>query len=125
MIPKAAASIYWSAGDSGRIDGVDFRLANFDAPETGGVGSVGGAKCEAGRALAFGAKGFVVELTQNAAIEITERQGADKFGRGVLSLALDGSDVGEAGIAAGHLRPWPHRGQTALSAKPDWCSERP
>ena len=39
--------IDWSDADSGRLDGVRFRLRDVDAPETGGVGAaIGGAKCE-------------------------------------------------------------------------------
>ena len=34
------SSIYWSDGDSGRINGsIKFRLNDIDAPETGGVGA--------------------------------------------------------------------------------------
>ena len=49
------SSIYWSDGDSGRINGsIKFRLNDIDAPETGEVGAaIGGAKCEAERAKGF------------------------------------------------------------------------
>lgn len=120
-VPEPASSIYWSDGDSGRIDGVDFRLANVDAPETGGVGARGGADCEAERALGYEAKAFIVELTRGAELEITARYGTDRYDREVIDLSVDGVDVGEAGLAAGHLQPWPHRGNTALTGKPDWC----
>lgn len=56
--------IYWSDGDSGRIDGTRFRLADIDAPETGGVGARGGAKCEGERELGFAAKEAIVEMTR-------------------------------------------------------------
>ena len=59
-----AERIYWSDGDSGRIDGMPFRLADIDAPETGGEGARGGAKCESERELGFAAKAWVVELTR-------------------------------------------------------------
>ncbi len=114
-------SIYWSDGDSGWIDGVDFRLANVDAPETGGVGSFGGADCEAERGLGYDAKAFMVELTRDAELEITARYGTDRYDRLVIDLSAGGLDVGEAGLRAGHLKPWPHRGRTALTDKPDWC----
>ena len=61
-----AKTIYWSDGDSGRIDGMPFRLADIDAPETGGVGARGGAKCESERELGFAAKAWVVELTRTS-----------------------------------------------------------
>ena len=118
-----STDIYWSDGDSGRLNGTDFRLANVDAPETGGVGSWGGAKCEAERGLGYDAKAFMVALTNNAELEITGTYGADRYGRRVIDLAANGQDVGEAGIAAGHLGAWPHKGQRALQAKPRWCPE--
>lgn len=119
--PATATSIYWSDGDSGRIDGMKFRLADVDAPETGGVGARGGAKCEAEREIGFEAKAFMVEFTRNAELEITGRSGADRYGREVITLSANGKDVADAAIEAGHLAPWPHRGRKALSPKPDWC----
>ncbi|MHA7899032.1 MAG: thermonuclease family protein [Henriciella sp.] len=114
--------IYWSDGDSGRIDGMKFRLANVDAPETGGVGARGGAKCEFERELGFEAKEFMVELTRNAELVITSSAGKDRYDREVITLSADGQDVAEAGITAGHLGDWPHKGRRALADKPDWCA---
>ena len=119
---SSEGSIYWSDGDSGRIDGMKFRLANVDAPETGGVGAIGGAKCEFERELGFEAKAFMVELTRNAELVISNNSGPDRYERNVVTLTANGQDVGEAGIAAGHLGPWPHRGRRALAKKPDWCA---
>ena len=120
---SSESSIYWSDGDSGRIDGVKFRLANVDAPETGGVGAIGGAKCEYERELGYDAKAFVVELTRDAELVITSNSGPDRYDREVITLSANGQDVGEAGIAAGHLGPWPHKGRRALAKKPDWCGQ--
>lgn len=120
-ISQPVNNIYWSDGDSGRIDGMKFRLANIDAPETGGVGAIGGAKCELERERGFEAKAFVVELTRDSELEITARYGPDRYDREVIDLSADGVDVGEAGIIAGHLGTWPHKGRKALSDKPDWC----
>lgn len=120
---SSESSIYWSDGDSGRIDGVKFRLANVDAPETGGVGARGGAKCEFERELGFNSKAFMVELTRDAELVITSNSGPDRYEREVITLSANGQDVGEAGIAAGHLGPWPHRGRRALAKKPNWCGE--
>lgn len=117
-----AQSIYWSDGDSGRIDGMKFRLADVDAPETGGVGARGGAKCEAEREIGFEAKAFMVELTRDAELVITSNSGPDRYERDVITLSADGVDVGQAGIDAGHLGPWPHKGRRALTRKPDWCA---
>lgn len=120
----ATASIYWSDGDSGRIDGMKFRLANVDAPETGGVGAIGGAKCEFERELGFEAKEFMVDLTRNADLVITSNSGADRYDREVITLSANGQDVGAMGKAAGHLGDWPHKGRRALSKKPNWCAGR-
>jgi endonuclease YncB( thermonuclease family) len=121
---EPVTSIYWSDGDSGRIDGTDFRLADVDAPETGGVGAaIGGAECEREREQGFEAKEFMVELTRNADLVVTEKKAPDRYGRIVLSLSADGRDVATAGLDAGVLRPWPHRGSRALTDKPDWCAE--
>lgn len=120
----SGASIYWSDGDSGRIDGMKFRLADVDAPETGGVGARGGAKCEFERELGFDAKAFMVELTRDAELVITSNSGPDRYQRDVITLSANGQDVGRAGIEAGHLGEWPHKGRRALTKKPDWCAGR-
>lgn len=117
-------TIYWSDGDSGRIDGMKFRLANVDAPETDGVGAIGGAKCEYERELGYAAKEYMVELTRGADLVITQRFGADRYDREVITLSANGQDVAQAAIAAGHLSDWPHKGRKALSKKPDWCALR-
>ena len=122
MAASSTNSIYWSDGDSGRIDGMKFRLANVDAPETGGVGARGGAKCEAERVIGYDAKAFMVELTREADLVITSNSGPDRYGREVITLSANGQDVARAGIAAGHLGEWPHKGRRALTKKPDWCS---
>ncbi len=122
-IHKPATEIYWSDGDSGRIDGMKFRLANVDAPETGGVGARGGAKCEAERVLGYVAKEFVVQLTRLEPLEITTTYGKDRYGREVIDLSVDGMDVALAAVEAGHLAPWPHKGRRALAKKPDWCTD--
>jgi endonuclease YncB( thermonuclease family) len=113
--------IYWSDGDSGRIDGERFRLANVDAPETGNVGARGGAECEAERRLGFEAKQFMVETTRNAVVSVTSRGEPDRYGRIVVSISVIGRDLAELGIEAGHLRPWPHLNDRPLGPKPDWC----
>ena len=121
-ISTAASDIYWSDGDSGRINGMKFRLADVDAPETGGVGARGGAKCEYERELGFEAKAFMVDLTRDAELTVTERSGADRYGREVIRLSANGKDVADAGVLSGHSAAWPHRGRKALTDKPDWCA---
>ncbi len=100
-----------------------FRLANVDAPETGGVGARGGAKCEAERELGFDAKAFMVELTRDAELIITGNSGPDRYDRDVITLSANGTDVARAGVEAGHLGEWPHKGRRALTKKPDWCAQ--
>ncbi|WP_084397107.1 thermonuclease family protein [Henriciella aquimarina] len=120
--PDSPRSVYWSDGDSGRIAGMDFRLADVDAPETGGVGAaIGGAECERERDLGFEAKAFMVDLTKGSELEITHREAPDRYGRTVIGLSANGQDVARAGLAAGVLKPWPHEGDRAMSDKPDWC----
>ena len=122
VVPSAAQSVtslYWTDGDSGRVDGVTFRLADVDAPETGGVGSHGGAKCEKERELGFKAKEFIVNATKSGKVTITSSEDKDDFGRTVMTLAIDGKDIGQMGIAAGHLRPYVFNGKRATM--PKWC----
>lgn len=123
IIPPSerATSVYWSDADSGRLDGEPFRLANVDAPEKGGVGAIGGAKCEKERERAFAAKEFIVELTRNADVRISKSYGMDKYDREVVDISVDGKDLAALGLDAGVYKPWPHKGQRALSRKPDWC----
>ena len=114
-------SIYWSDGDSGRADGVEFRLADVDAPETGGVGARGGAKCEPERVLGFKAKEFIVEATRGKTLAINFNGEVDSWGRKVATLTADGIDIGQAAISAGHLKPYVFEGKRATMPKPDWC----
>lgn len=115
-------SIYWSDGDSGRMDGIKFRLADVDAPETGGVGAaIGGADCESERAQGFESKAFMVETTRNANIVAIFREEPKTFDRVIVDFKVDGVDLAELAIEAGHLRPWPHRNGRALTKKPEWC----
>ena len=116
--------LYWSDAHSGRINGNRFRLSNINAPETGSVGAaVGPAQCQKERERGFAAKEFVVELTRVADLRISAFYGYDNMPepRLLIDLTADGEDVGNAGISAGFLQPWPHDGNKALAPKPDWC----
>ncbi len=117
------SNIYWSDADSGKIDGERFRLYNVDAPETGGVGARSGAKCEEERSLGYDAKAFMVELTKDAEVIVTATYGHDRTPkpRLLVELSVNGADLLQAGIKAGHLAPWPHEGSKKLASKPDWC----
>lgn len=118
-------SVYWSDGDSGRLGEMKFRLSNVDAPETGGVGSRGGAKCEAERVRGYDAKAFIVGFTSGKTLKVTASYGQDRYKREVVDLSADGVDVASAAVEAGYLAVWPHDGRRALSDKPDWCGPRP
>lgn len=119
---ETAKSLYWSDGDSGRIDGQEFRLADVDAPETGPVGSRNGAKCENERSLGYQVKAIMVELSRSGIITITGKYDVDRYGRQVMDIAVGGRDLAKWGLEKGALKPWPHEGSRALRAKPDWCS---
>lgn len=115
-------NVYWHDGDSGRIDGVDFRLADVDAPETGGVGSINGAKCEAERVLGFKAKEFILNATKGKKLTVTSRDpGRDKYEREVLKLSVDGKDLGDLAVAAGILKPYVFEKGRQTQKKPTWC----
>ena len=116
--------IYWSDGDSGVANGKAFRLADIDAPETGGVGAaVGGAACEAERERGFAVKAAVVEATRPDEVRLTVAAvtGESTYERAVIDLAVDGRALTEFGLARGFYKPWPHDGGRALAPKPDWC----
>ena len=119
--PETYSSIYWSDGDSGRLGQLKFRLANIDAPETGSMKQRGGAKCELERELGYEAKAYIVWFTKDKIIRIARDYGEDRYGRLVVDLEADGSDVAKAGVDAGHLRDWIHKKGRAQSPKPDWC----
>jgi endonuclease YncB( thermonuclease family) len=119
--PQNVNEINWVDGDSGTIDGIGFRLANVDAPETGKPGSRHGAACEAERIRGIEAKAFVERITDRRRVEITKRFGSDRYGRKVVSFSVDGEDLARLATEAGHLVPWPHEGGKPLGKKPDWC----
>ena len=118
------SSIYWSDGDSGRLGQRKFRLANIDAPETGSLKQRGGAKCEFERELGYEAKAYMIGFTKEKTMRIVRDYGEDRYGCLVIDLEADGSDVGNAGVEAGHLRDWLHIKGRAQSPKPDWCAGR-
>jgi len=121
IVGSTIQKIYWSDGDSGRLDGVKFRLANVDAPETGSLKQRGGAKCELEREKGYDAKAYLVDLTQSGQVTVVRDYGYDRYKRLVVDLSVDGQDVGKRSMAEGVLKAWPHRNGRALSSKPDWC----
>lgn len=112
-------SIYWSDGDSGWINGrkhgFAFRIADMDAPETYR------SDCEAERVLGYEAKAFAVEATTGAKIEITGLIGHDRYERHVVTLSVDGRDIGKLGETLDHYRSWKHKNGRAVEKRPEWC----
>lgn len=120
--PVARSVVEWDDADSGTIDGVKFRLADWDAPETMPVGMRGGAKCEDERLLGRQMKIAMEQLTAGRPITIVARdRELDDFGREVLTLSLDGADLGAAAARAGILKPYVFENGEAIMLKPDWC----
>lgn len=115
--------IYWSDADSGRIGGKAFRIANKDAPETGGVGAFGGAKCQAEIKLGYAAKAYAIQTTLGKDVKIEREYGYDRYDRLVIDLSVSGEDYGEIMTDAGHMKDWPHRASRALVSKPVWCAK--
>jgi endonuclease YncB( thermonuclease family) len=115
-------SIDWDDADSGTVNGVDFRLADVDAPETGGVGSRNGARCKEERELGFQAKAWLADFLVGKSLVITGRDPKlDDYGRVVMSLSVDGKDLGELGLAAGRYKPHVFENGRAKGKKPRWC----
>ena len=108
-------SITWVDGDSGWIDGREFRLYGVDAPE----GSPSRARCNEERALSAEAKAAARSLTSQGTVDVRSSMGTDKYGRELLLLSVDGKDVAASLVGRGHLQYWAYE---AGQKKPDWCS---
>lgn len=96
-------------GDTLQLNGVVYRIANIDTPETGSR-----AQCESERARAAAASAYARALVAAASSIAPQPERFDRYGRVVALVSLDGQDFGEAMIAAGHARPW--RGR-----REPWC----
>ena len=120
--PASKPSIYWSDGDSGRIDGVKFRLANIDAPETGRIGQRSGAKCTEEVELGIQAKAFVISLTNVANLSIIKNYGEDRYDRLVIDLSVNGEDIAAIGTRKGFYKSWKHENGRSVEKKPSWCN---
>ncbi|MCA8896964.1 MAG: thermonuclease family protein [Amphiplicatus sp.] len=120
------SKVEWSDADSGKIDGVPFRLANVDAPETGEIGSAHGAQCEAEQDYGILYRRKMRELTRRRVVTVSKDYGADPYNRRVVDLIVNlydlDYDVGAFAMQQGWLKAWPHEGHKALAPKPDWCS---
>ncbi|MEZ5782048.1 MAG: thermonuclease family protein [Rhizobiaceae bacterium] len=88
-------------GDTFWISGEKVRLADIDAPETGG-------SCEAERILAARAAGRLARLLSAGPLEIA-RDGKDRFGRTLAVVSVHGKSVGQTLVEEGLARPWTGR----------------
>ena len=107
--------VRWVDGDSGLINGREFRLFGVDAPE----GSEFRARCKMERRRANDARHAARNFTTGRHVVVRRSHGFDKYGRELVDLSADGKDVGAALRARGHLKRWNYAGG---QAKPNWCS---
>jgi endonuclease YncB( thermonuclease family) len=87
-------------GDSITVDGIEWRLLGFDAPE------IDRAKCEGERRLAIIARARLGALiTAHAGdLELTDSGQRDRYKRPLATLVLGGADAGRTLIAEGLAR---------------------
>ena len=109
-----AVRVTWVDGDSGRLEGREFRLHGVDAPE----GSPQRAKCPRERELSNDAREAARNLTEGGSVLISRRYEQDEYGREIVDLVVDGMDVASQLVAAGKLKRWNFEGG---ERKPDWC----
>ncbi len=92
--------------DNGSIERI--RILGIDTPE------IGSADCPAERELGLIAGAELVKMLGEAVSVEIDRDGVDRYGRTLARITVDGRDLGEALIAAGHARTWTGR-------REDWC----
>lgn len=111
--PSTTVSLRVIDGDTVevRTTGEVVRLSNIDTPETGGRAQCA-AERSAGESATRAASQFIAGAV-SITINRTNRQ--DRYGRTIGFVLIDGRDLGEAMIAAGHARPW--RGR-----REPWCA---
>jgi len=114
--------IYWSDADSGIANGVCFRIKDFDAAETGHVGSPGGAKCEQERQSGYESKAKIVQITKGQTLIVSGVYGFDKYSRQIISFNLNNQDLAETAQEMGVYHHWPFFKGRALKAKPNYCN---
>ena len=117
---QSATDIYWADGDSGTLDGLEFRLSDLDAPETGPVGSPRGAKGPEEQRAGYAAKDYMRAQTHSSVVSYSVHD-KDRYGRIVVRVSVDGVSLEPRAMDAGHLKPWPHINGKPVRSKPDWC----
>ncbi len=97
-------------GDSIRLgltsEGEAVRIFNIDAPEIEG-------QCAYETNLAQRSKNRLVTLLVGQRVEI-QRQGADRYGRTLAALSVNGVDAGDVLVSEGLARTWSGRRES-------WC----
>ena len=104
-----AGGLQVTDGDTFRIGAERIRVENIDTPELGD-----GAECLAERRLADLARRHAGVLLSAGEIRV-ERTGADRYGRTLARVSVDGQDFGRAMIGAGLAERWTGR-------RIDWCA---
>lgn len=113
--PKPLRSVRVIDGDTieDRADGVRYRLANIDAPETGVR-----AKCFRERRAGECAAETSAALVGAAhLVSVRRTWRTDSYGRRIAFVLIDGEDLGQALMVRGVARPW--RGRRV-----QWCGSR-
>ena len=107
VAPVLAAELEVVDGDTFRLGQVTIRIENIDAPETRD------AKCAAERLLGEQAKRRLEQLLFSGELTLTRNpddgRDADRYGRKLRRVAVDGADAGEALVAEGLARRWDGR----------------
>ena len=111
--PRPLTRVWVVDGDTLDADGVRYRFANIDAPETGD-----NAKCFLERERGEEAKRAAIRLVRTASVVAVRRTWRkDRFGRRVAFVLVDGADLGDLLVAQGLARRW--RGK-----RERWCGKR-
>ncbi|MBL8808111.1 MAG: thermonuclease family protein [Rhodospirillales bacterium] len=98
-------------GDTIRCGSERIRISNIDTPELGSH-----ARCAAEAELAERAKRFTADRLAAGPVEIARdtARPRDRYGRTLATVRVQGSDLGEALVAAGLARRWDGR-------RHPWC----
>lgn len=116
MLDAPHIEIHWQSvtvidGDTFKVGDVRYRLQNIDAPELNG-------RCEAERMLARLAKFYFTQFffswTDADITPTATLHGKDQYGRVLVTMTMEGVDVGEAMIEGGFAVRWEGR-------RASWC----
>jgi micrococcal nuclease len=100
---RSARALAVVDGDTIKLGTQSLRLAGIDAPE------VSRPDCAAEAALGARATERLRALMAEGQIAILPTGRADRFGRPLIALTVDGRDAGQALMSEGLAQPWPRR----------------